>query len=273
MQLIANGTQGPATIPAKQAATGTPGFANSGPPGTFAATIADPDIFNTIIAELVAVVQAAGLTPDPTNNAQLLQAMLSLPGKNVDVFTASGTFVVPANVYKVKATVIGGGGGSSGCNSGSGVYAGPCGGGGGWSIGWFAVTPGASITVTVGAGGAAAAAGAAASSGGASSFGTLNSATGGSGGGIGGVFGGGGAGAGAGGAINGNGGWGSDGNTAVSGALWPGLSGGSLFGGSVRCGTGSSLPGGAPGAGGSAPYGGTVLTGSAGAAGIVIVEW
>ena len=69
-------------------------------------------------------------------------------------FTASGNFVVPEGVTRVRVTLIGGGGG------GSGTYqsAGGQGGGGGTTaemvVGFpVKVTPGATIPVTVGAGG------------------------------------------------------------------------------------------------------------------------
>jgi hypothetical protein len=89
-------------------------------------------------------------------------------------FTASGTWVVPAGVHYAWARVIGGGGGAYGSYSGGGgafAYVGP-----------FAVTPGASITITVGAGGTGRTAGAALYplAGGSSSFGSFRSATGGS---------------------------------------------------------------------------------------------
>lgn len=101
------------------------------------------------------------------------------------VFTSSGTFVVPDGVTKVRARVTGGGGG--GGATGGGSYKAMGGGGGGFAIGEYSVTPGASITVTVGAGGAGATASGTGnyvngSAGGTSSFGAFCSATGGEGG-------------------------------------------------------------------------------------------
>ena len=78
MQLIQNGTQGGTTVPAKYYATGTPGYANSGAPGTVTPTINDPDVVNTLLAELANVVTASGLTLDPTNNAQVLAAIRAM---------------------------------------------------------------------------------------------------------------------------------------------------------------------------------------------------
>ena len=72
---------------------------------------------------------------------------------STQVFTASGTFTVPSGVTKISAVCIGGGG--SGSAPGGGGFAGRGGGGGGlrWSSN-ISVTPGESLTITVGAGGA-----------------------------------------------------------------------------------------------------------------------
>jgi len=88
------------------------------------------------------------------------------------VFTTSGTFVVPAGITSLKVLVIGGGAGSRGTtNTGNGSGGG---GGGGCGLRYIRdLTPGTSITVTIGAGGAPVAAG------GTSSFGGYISATGG----------------------------------------------------------------------------------------------
>ena len=68
------------------------------------------------------------------------------------IFTTSGTFTVPAGVTQVSAVVVGGGGG--GGDSTAGDEPGAGGGGGGLAYGTFTVTPGESLTVTVGTGGA-----------------------------------------------------------------------------------------------------------------------
>ena len=104
----------------------------------------------------------------------------SLP--NLQLFTSSGTFTVPAGITQVKVTVIGGGGGGGGANA-NGYVVGGGGGGGGGSIRLVTgLTPGGTVAVTVGAGGTAAN-DTAGGSGGTSSFGAFCSATGGSGGG------------------------------------------------------------------------------------------
>jgi hypothetical protein len=87
------------------------------------------------------------------------------------LFTASGTWVCPPSVTKVRATVIGGGGGS---NQFSGAA-----GSGGVAVGIYTVTPGTSYAVTVGTGGAFASGGATGGTGGTSSFASFASATGG----------------------------------------------------------------------------------------------
>lgn len=89
------------------------------------------------------------------------------------VFANPGSFnwVVPAGVSKVHAKVWGGGG-SGGA---SGLFSG---GAGGYAEGYFAVSPGQSIQITVGAGGAGVAA-SFGNAGGSSSFGAYCSASGG----------------------------------------------------------------------------------------------
>jgi hypothetical protein len=102
----------------------------------------------------------------------------------VKTFTSSGTWVVPADVTSVDVLVVGGGGGG-GSNRGGGG-----GGGGVISKSSYAVTPGASISVVVGAGGAGGLCGACggggyggpAANGGNSQFGTLVALGGGKGG-------------------------------------------------------------------------------------------
>ncbi len=149
---------------------------------------------------------------------------------NVKFITASETFTVPADVFKVRARCFGGGGSGNASNSG---------GGGGFSLKVCDVTPAQQIAVTVG------------NSQGTSSFGAFCSATGGTSGGIG---------MGTGGDINTNGGYpsanspersggggvanyfGNGGNGGAQGGS-PGFSGTSGGGGSSS-GSNSTPPGG-----------------------------
>jgi hypothetical protein len=75
---------------------------------------------------------------------------ITYPQIQAQLFTSSGTFVVPANVTKLKITGIGGAGGVF-VHSGAGIIYG--GGDGGLDSGVVTVTPGSTYTVNVGAGG------------------------------------------------------------------------------------------------------------------------
>jgi len=181
---------------------------------------------------------------------------------NIQVFTSSGTFTVPAGITKVKATVVGGGGG--GRNDGGG------GGGGGAAIEIVSgLTPGNTVTVTVGTGGAGGSTG---GTGNTSSFGAFCSATGGAGGQTSPAFQGVLGGLGSGGDLNIRGGSGmpqiSDGANNVGGG-----GGNSILGGGAPTPptTTNASAGGAYGGGGAGTWGGG--TASAGGAGVVIVEW
>jgi hypothetical protein len=186
-------------------------------------------------------------------------------------FAANTAFTVPAGVSLIRATVVGGGGGGGGTNN---AYAGAGGGAGGFASGTFAVTPGTSIAITVGAGGASGVAGANAGNGGTSSFGTFCSATGGEGGqyqsaqatpgGAGGL--------GSGGEVAGYGGYGSDGQNGTM--VIGGNGGASLMGGGGRASTSGNpaLNGQAPGSGGGGVYN-TSGNGGQGATGLVVLEY
>lgn len=117
----------------------------------------------------------------PDSTIQTTAATGGLPGPRAQLFTSSGTFTVPTSVTAVQVTIAGGGGGgSSGNNSG---YYGSAGGSGGFGVAWLTgLTPGASISVTVGnggTGGIATGGNVAGTNGGTSSFGAYVSATGG----------------------------------------------------------------------------------------------
>jgi hypothetical protein len=157
------------------------------------------------------------------------------PGfSQIQAFTNSGTFTVPIGVTRLRVTVIGGGG-AGGTHPNI-----PSGGGGAGGVGVHilsGLTPGSSIAVTVGTGGAAITSGTGnGGNGGTSSFGTYVSATGGTGGG---------------------------GNPALTTAA--GGTGGTAVGGDINsggsCGTDSIIPA-ARGGDGGGPGGGRGTTGS-----------
>lgn len=165
----------------------------------------------------------------------------------------TATFTVPAGVYYIRVSLwSGGGAGGGGLTTGR---AGGAGGTGAFATGVFAVIPGQTYTVTVGAGGISVTSGTA-GSGGTSSFGALLSCTGGVGGvsganGSGGSGGAGGTASGTGTLLNGNAGtsagatngWGSPGGSSA-----PGASGG---GGVAALPIGTSGTAGASGSGGA----------------------
>lgn len=189
MQLIQNGTQGGTSVPTKQTPSGTPGYANSGSPGTFTPTVFDPDMGNTLIAEIVAVILASGQSLSASNNAQLLAAIkLLTTGRllNFQVFTSSGTYTPTTGMKNVIFEVQGGGGagaGAGGAGAGN-VSIGAPGTSGSYAKGEYsAATVGASQAVTVGIGGLGFS-GTAGNNGGASSVGTLITAPPGIGGGL-----------------------------------------------------------------------------------------
>lgn len=367
MHLIDNGTQ-VASLPAPRTAVGTPGYAFNGDPGTGTPTIFDPDMGNTLIQEVAAVITGMGIALDRANNAQLLAALnrliggavtaitsdttltadqaglvtisaasgnvtVTMPANNaangkpltfmfirtdtsantvtiaragsstfwpgtvtsrtmlpmsrlglvgsgsgvwyevtraapgMQAFTSSGTFTVPAGVTQVEALVWGGGGGSM-ASSGGGVYTGGGGGGGYSSEIITGLVPGATVTVTVGAGGTASSSGVAGGTGGTSSFGSYLSATGGAGGAT----------------VAGNGasaGTGSSGTINLVGQTGAGSipsvnagDGGNAAGGGGLGGTGGASTadaGAVPGGGASGA--GAGASGQAGGAGMVVVRW
>ena len=101
--------------------------------------------------------------------------------QSMQVFTASGTWTKPADINLVKVTVVGGGGGGGSAMATSDLAAGG-GAGGGTAIEVIDVSGISSETITIGAGGAGGTGGGVGSDGGTTSFGSHCSATGGEGG-------------------------------------------------------------------------------------------
>lgn len=90
----------------------------------------------------------------PAVDGSQLTNISTAPMSNMQVFDSSGTFNVPASgVTKVYVQIWGGGGG--GGSGAVGTIAGGGGAAGGYGAAFATVTPGQSITVTIGAGGTA----------------------------------------------------------------------------------------------------------------------
>lgn len=99
----------------------------------------------------------------------------STVGTRGQAFTSNGTFTIPTGVTALKVTVVGGGGGGGGGSSTCNPIQGWAGGGGGTSIVYLTgLTPGNTISVTIGAGGTA---GATAGNGGAGGNSSIQSGT------------------------------------------------------------------------------------------------
>lgn len=180
----------------------------------------------------------------------------------IQVFTANGTYTKPAGLTAALVITTGGGGGGGAAN----VATAGGGGGGGTAIELLAASAiGATETVTIGASASGGGAGTnnAGTAGNTSSFGALNSATGGAGGGGGTSGTGGNGGTGSGGSLNFDGG---DGETGSATNGVGGGGGSSFLGGEAR---NDARPGHSYGGGGGAGFNGG--GGGAGAAGAVVV--
>lgn len=118
-----------------------------------------------------------------------LTASTTTKKQGSQTFTSSGTFTVPAGVTSIDIFCVGGGGAAGGylvSSRGGGAYTSGAGGGYTATKKAYAVTPGATFAVTIGAGGVPSKAsyalhGTAAPTGGTTSFGSVVSATGGKG--------------------------------------------------------------------------------------------
>ena len=199
-----------------------------------------------------------------TGSITIASTATSYIGPSSQLFTANGTFTVPSGITAVKITVSGGGGGGTGIGPSCGFTVGYNGGYGGTAIAYVTgLTPGGTISITVGAAGTAGAAGNnAGGTGGTSSAGSYASATGGVGGGL---------------NFYGAGGAGTVGTFIGKGAGGANVINGSLFGiggatrttdGTGNAGTGYGAPGSAGGTSSAATF-----AGGAGSAGMVLVEW
>lgn len=178
-------------------------------------------------------------------------------GPQAQAFTGNGTFTIPAGATRLKVTVVGGGAG--GCGNSSGSTSGRGGGAGGAAINWLTgLTPGNTLSVTIGSGGGGSTTvggtgGTSSVASGTQSISTI-SATGGTGSGAGGI--------GSGGTLN-IGGQGSSGLNGNGGS--------SIFGGGGNFGAGSGRAYGGGGGGNSDSC--STVSGASGAAGVVLFEW
>ncbi len=199
------------------------------------------------------------------------------------VFTASGTFIVPATQVEVWAVGGGGAAGCSGDGAGGGISGNPGAGGGAGAFGYKRIsglTVGASIAVTIGAGGTPSTSNPS-GPGGSTSFGSYLTCAGGLGGAYGSSSGGpGGLGGVATGADisvpGGQGGFSgpNTGSVSPSDVIRIYSRGGQVGGGwgTVKWG-GTGDAGQGYGSGGTGASGGSLLLGGAGAAGLLIVRW
>jgi len=105
----------------------------------------------------------------------VLQGSVNTATTGTQTFNASGTFTVPTLINRVRVEVWSGGAGGAG---GATTTGGAGGSGGGYVDTWCAVTPGAAVTVTIGAGGALGAVNTVGSAGGNSVFGSCATAVG-----------------------------------------------------------------------------------------------
>lgn len=254
-------------------------------------SIAGTSTFSALTATTVPVLNASkqliSSAVTPTELA-FLSGMFSQPVTRAahTMFTGGGTWTkATLNPKFIRITVTGGGGGGAGVGSVAAGENGSSGGGGGGGTSIkliLAASLGTTETVTIGGAGSAGAAGGAGGTGGTSSFGSHASATGGSGGspgsgssgtaaaaagGVGGV--------GSSGDMNFNGGGGGTGRTVAGGSVPCGFGGNSYFGGNTLCTGGIGNAGvayGAGGAGSTSPASTPARVGSAGGAGVVMVE-
>jgi len=125
---------------------------------------------------------------DAASNTSSRAFSITVNAPVVQTFTSSGTFSVPTGVTSVQVLVVAGGGGGGGINPGGGSNGYFNGGGGAGGLVFhpaYPVTPGGTVSVTVGDGGTGPGAGCRGGNGQPSVFGTITAQGGGGGGGSG----------------------------------------------------------------------------------------
>ncbi len=248
---------------------GTPGFFTGGDPAnSVPATRVRYWWLNCIQQALIGLLVGAGVAQSKTDFTVVPQAV-AIIGRRHAVFGTSGSFTVPAGVFRLKVRMWAAGG--SGGTTTNIAYPGGGGGSGGYVEAYMAVTPGQVIPYTVGQG-------VAAGNGGNSTFLTLTAGGGqaGSPGTSSTIGNGGNAGGATGGAVNLPGYPGSTGlSYGTTGAVEGGRGAGAPMGGSVAFATGSSTvgfnanPGTFPGGGSTGCTNSTAPGGN----GLIIVEY
>jgi hypothetical protein len=200
MDLITDPTAAPSD-PGVPSLTGTRGWFTGGVPGVTSATRVRYWWLNMLINELLAVVTAAGITPSPTNQTQLLAALNTLytggtppsqTGRLISVqvvSSGSGNVTVPTGATACRFVLVGGGAGGSGSGYNStyappydtGWYTAGSGGGGGETVRKLqpitGLTAGATCAYSIGAGGTHGSAGSGSSNGGLGSAGSNSTFT------------------------------------------------------------------------------------------------
>jgi len=101
---------------------------------------------NPVVSNFQAVNQGVYKVIAIVNGCKSDTGLVTVTLPPYQVFTSSGTFTVPAGVNSIRVCVVGGGGGGGGGHSGGG-------GSGHVRTGTYSVSPGQSISITVGAGG------------------------------------------------------------------------------------------------------------------------
>jgi hypothetical protein len=217
---------------------------------------------------------------------QTYATVTSLPGAQGQVFTSNGTFTIPSGITAVKVTVVGGGGGSGNAANTCELGTGSAGGGGGSAIKFLtSLTPGNTLTVTIGAGGTAGPSNANPQSGGTGgtssvasgtqSISTISATGGGGGGGSSsnGSSSAGAGGSGSGGDLNINGGGGATGS--AGGAGGSSILGGNTVFRSYNVTSYNAIAGLQYGGGAGAPFrtSASPTSGAVGGAGVVMIEW
>lgn len=170
--------------------TGTPQGATDGNPASNIPATRWPSYqYNAIQEELIAILTAAGITPDRTNNAQILAAIRALQGigplLSITMYsTAGSSSFQPSTANSSIYTRAMGGGGAGGSTPATGAnqYAIASGGSSGaYAEGFYQLTSASPIAITIGAGGTAVA-NSAGNNGGTTSVGSLMTCPGGIGG-------------------------------------------------------------------------------------------